>query len=152
MPVKHPHLLHFEANLAKRFAKTPTTGVPREWAEFPLSWLCYGIRETAIRESCPMRSPLDVLSGVMDMFLTYHRSIADEAADKTGTKPGAKNAVSVYVQPDLTGLCTVLIVQRAFSHIVYLGEMKARQFWFDSPADMEADMAEEYNAILRNLR
>jgi hypothetical protein len=149
---KHIHLARLESTLARRFGKVPAAGVPREWVEFPLSWLCYGVRETAVRESSPMSNGLDVLSGVMDMFLTYHRSIVDEAAEKTGIKAGAKNSINVYVQPDAVNQCTVLVVQRAFNHIVYLAEMKARQFWFDSPADMEADMDEEYNAILRSLR
>jgi hypothetical protein len=152
MLIKYPHLVRLEANLARRFGKVPAVGAHREWAEFPLSWLCYGVRETAIRESSPMSNGLDVLSGVMDTFLTFHRSIAEEVAEKAGIKPGAKNSISVYVQPDAFNLCTAFIVQRAFNHIVYMVEMKARQFWFDSPADIEADMDEEYNAILRNLR
>ncbi len=152
MSAKSPNLTRLESTLARRFGKMPVAGVPREWIEFPISWLCYGVRQTAVRESSPMGKGLDVLSGIMDMFLIYHRSIADEAAEKAGIKPSAKNSVSVYVQPDLINMCTVFVVQRTFSHIVHMSEMKARQFWFDSPADMEADMEEEYNAILRNIR
>jgi hypothetical protein len=152
MPVKCLHLGRLENTLVRRFGKMPVAGVPREWAEFPLSWLCYGVRETAVRESSPMGKALDVLSGIMDMFLSYHKSVTDEGAEKAVIKVGAKNSMSVYVQPDSINMCTVLVVQPAFNHIVHLAEMKARQFWFDTPADMEADMDEEYNAILRNIR
>lgn len=99
-----------------------------------------------------MWSDYDVMSDIIDLFSSYHQSLVDEVSEKAGIKPADRNFLSVYVQPDFENQCAVLIVQRAFNHIVYLSEMKARQFWFDSPADMEADMDEEYNAILRNLR
>jgi len=151
MPTKYRHLERLENTLAARFSSKGIAGIPRDWAVFPLSWLCYGTRDAAVRKTNPMWQA-DALAAVIDLFTSYYRPAIDEVSEKTGIKSGDKKVISVFVQPDLANPCTVLIVQAGIHNLVYLNQVKARQLWFDLPADLEADMEEEYNTILRNLR
>ncbi len=152
MKSKFSHLERLEHALNDRFGKKSSEDIPQEWSNFPLAWLCYGQRETSIREASPMWSDYDVMSDIIDLFDSYHRSLVDEITEKAGIESGDKNFISVYVQPDFENQCTVLIVQRGMNNVVYLSEMKARHLWFDTPEEMETDLEDEYKDILRGVR
>ena len=152
IPIAYPRLARLESTLAARFGfRAETTGVPREWAEYPLSWLCYGLRQEVIRKNSPMWRA-DVSSAVIDLFQAYYRPVVDEVSDKIGIKTGAKNVVSVFVQPDAMKPSTILIVQAGIGNLVHLNQVKARDLWFDSPADIEADLDDQFKAISRHMK
>ena len=94
----------------------------------------------------------DVSSAVIDLFQAYYRPVVDEVSDKIGIKTGAKNVVSVFVQPDAMKPSTILIVQAGIGNLVHLNQVKARDLWFDSPADIEADLDDQFKAISRHMK
>jgi hypothetical protein len=151
MPAKFPHLVRLESTLANRFGKTPVAGVPREWSEFPLSWVCYGLRDVAVRKPSPIWQA-DAAAAIVDLFQCYYRPVIDEVSEKIGIRPGDKNVISVFVQPDSLKLSTVLVVQPGTGNLVYLNQVKARDLWFDLPADIEADLDEQFKAICKRVR
>jgi hypothetical protein len=127
--------------------------IPETWAKYPLTWLCYGEREGCIRETSPMWSDDDVMSDIMGLFYTYYKVLVDKISNTPGLDTKAlENSIGIYIQPDYSDNCVILIIQRNLSNLVYMAETKAWHMVFRTPAEMENELNDEYEVISKNVK
>ncbi len=148
-------LQDLERVIGERFKTDPIneTDIPREWRQFPLSWLCYGKRDVCVRETSPMWSDNDTMSDIIDLFDTYYRVIIDKIKQTLDMNiADIGRSVGIYIQPDYFDTCAVLIIQRNLNHLAYFREIKPWQLAFDTPATMESELNDEFETILNNIK
>jgi hypothetical protein len=155
MEKNYVSLKEVEKVLKKRFNKKTIykTEIPQAWGKYPISWLCYGKRDVCVRETSPMWSDDDVMSDVINLFDTYYGIIVEKIKRATGIADfDNKRTISVYVQPDYLDTSVVLIIQRNINNLVYIKETKAWHKSFETPKDMESELIDEYDSILKNVK
>jgi hypothetical protein len=150
---KYPHMHRLENVLIENHGDylIDIESVPTEWSEFPYAWLCYEKQNVDTRNGEPLWDD-DALTGIIDLLYTYYRTLVDTIDLNENHDNYQKRFVGVYVQPDLTNQSSVIITQRALGHIVYMTDIKARHFSFDTPETMEQQLEEDFAMIISRLK
>jgi len=89
---------------------------------------------------------------IINLFYYYYNPFIEESAKVAGIEEFSSRSIKIYVEPNYSDACTVLIVQPGINNIVRVREEKAWHLAFETPENMEADLEEECQAILRHIR
>lgn len=148
-------LPELERVIGEQFENKPVCAgdIPQAWKEFPLSWLCYGEREVCIRETSPMWSDNDTMSDIISLFYTYYGVIVDKIKQTRDINDlDNERSISIYIQPDYLDTSVVLIIQRNLNNLAYIKDTKPWHMAFETPENMEVELKDEYESILKNIK
>ena len=151
----HLHMTEFEEILVEKFGEKANglDDIPVIWRNYPLSWLCYGEREVCVRETSPMWGDNDTMSDIIGLFDTYYGVIVDRINRTVGIDAlDSKRAIGIYIQPDYSDTSKVLIIQRNLNNLAYIKEIKAWHMSFETPEEMEIELKNEFESILKNIK
>jgi len=148
-------LPQLETILGERFDEKDVceSDIPCDWKQYPLSWLSYGEREVCVRETSPIWSDNDTMSDIISLFDTYYSVIVDKIKQTLGIDTNDyERSIGIYIQPDYSDTCTILIIQRHLNNLAYINETKPWHLAFKTPEQMEIELKNEFESILKNIK
>jgi len=120
-------------------AELKACGIPEAWHQYPWCYQGYGPRDGCINECGPFWTD-DVLRGICAMFRAALSVVRDEVDSGGWT----------VVEPSLEDCSTMLICDKGFRHVLYQDDVKAWNFQFETPEELNQEL-EEIHEICMEL-